>query len=203
MAISEWVKGSLAVLSMAAAFALAPLATVHAQEIYKTVDENGNVVYTDQKPSDDAVPVKLKELTVVDPVELGDVEAAAVEPVDDETAETPEFGLEIVSPDVEETIWNTAYVLSVDVSATRELPSEAELAYLIDGEVHTTSQSTSVDLEEVFRGEHQLSVELRDADGRVLDSAGPVTFFMRQHSRQHPNPGRPIQPRGGTSPVRR
>ena len=31
-------------------------------EIYKVVDEHGNVTYTDQKPSPDAVPVQLRGL---------------------------------------------------------------------------------------------------------------------------------------------
>lgn len=161
-----------------------------AQDIYKTVDEHGNTVYTDQKPSEDAVPVKLKELTVVDPVELGNeqVVSGEAEAVDGAQA-LPDFGLRIVSPANEDTIWNTAYVLSVQVATDHELPPELRLVYLVDGEARSTTQSTSVELDEVFRGEHQLSVELRTSDGRIIDTAGPVTFFMRQHSRLHPNPG--------------
>jgi len=167
-------------------------APVAAQEVYKTVDENGNVVYTDQKPSDDAVPVELKELTVVDALELGDDEAISSQPGDDENANGPPnrgLGLTIASPQPEETINNTAYVLSVQVQMDRELPQGARLAYIVDGEEQVTTRSTSAEIEQVFRGEHQLRVEARSSSGRVLDSAGPVTFFMRQHSIQHPPPG--------------
>lgn len=189
MAISNWIKGALAMLALTALVAMLPLAPLAAQDIYKTVDENGNTVYTDQKPSDDAVPVKLRELTVVDPVELGDERVIADVDDGDGDNQTTDFGLKIASPEPGETIWNTAYVLSVRVATDRELPSGARLAYLIDGEVHTTSRSTSIELDEVYRGEHQLSVELQTSDGRVLGNAGPVTFYMHQHSRQHPNPG--------------
>ncbi|MEX0914541.1 MAG: DUF4124 domain-containing protein [Wenzhouxiangellaceae bacterium] len=189
MAISNWIKGPLEMLVLTAVVAMLSLSPLSAQDIYKTVDENGNTVYTDQKPSDDAVPVKLRELTVVDPVELGDEQVIAGADDDDGDSQATDFGLQIVSPEPEETIWNTAYVLSVQVATDRDLPSGTRLAYMIDGEVYATSRSTSIELEEVYRGEHQLSVELQTPDGRVLGQAGPVTFYMHQHSRQHPNPG--------------
>ena len=193
MAISNWIKGSVAMLSLAALTMLAPMAPTLAQDIYKTVDENGNTVYTDQKPSDDAQPVKLKELTVVDPVELGDEQAVGGGAENAESGQSgnsaPDFGLRIVTPAAQESVWNTAYVLTVQVQTDRELPAGARLAYLVDGEVRSSTRARSVEIEEVYRGEHQLSVELRASDGRVLGSAGPITFFMRQHSRLHPNPG--------------
>ena len=190
MAISNWTRSSVAILSIAALLAIAPLLPVSAQDIYKTVDENGNTVYTDQKPSDDAQPVKLRELTVVDSVDLGNQQAVGGEgEASGNASGAPEFGLGIVTPGAEETVWNTAYTLTVQVQADRELPSGTRLAYLVDGEVRSTTRAQSVEIEEVYRGEHTLSVELRASDGRVLDRAGPITFFMRQHSRLHPNPG--------------
>jgi hypothetical protein len=190
MAISNWIKGFLAALSLATLAVLLPVSPVLAQDIYKTVDEDGNTVYTDQKPSDDAQPVKLKELTVVDPVELGNEQAVSGNVGESgNDAAAPDFGLRIVTPNSEESVWNTAYVLTVQVQTDRELPSGTRLAYLVDGEVRSTTRAQSVEIEEVYRGEHTLSVELRASDGRVLASAGPITFFMRQHSRLHPNPG--------------
>ena len=35
-------------------------------QVYKTVDENGNVVYTDQPPEDGSEPIKLKPLSVIE-----------------------------------------------------------------------------------------------------------------------------------------
>jgi len=190
MAISNRIKGSGAVLTMVVLTAFMLLSPAAAQNIYKTVDENGNTVFTDQKPSEDAQPITLRELTVVDPVDLGNEQA--VNGTGDESedgASAPDFGIRIVTPSADETIWNTAYVLTVQVQTERELPAGARLAYLVDGEVRSTTRAQSVEIEEVYRGEHTLSVELRASDGRVLGSAGPVTFFMRQHSRLHPNPG--------------
>lgn len=190
MAFLKRIKGFAGVIWIALSIALTALAPVAAQDIYKTVDANGNTVFTDQKPSDDAQPVKLKELTIVDPVEIGNEQA--VSGGDEQSGSrdpAPDFDLGIVTPAAEESIWNTGYVLTVQVQTGRELPDGARLAYLVDGEVRLTTRAQSVEIEEVYRGEHQLGVELRASDGRVLGSAGPITFFMRQHSRLHPNPG--------------
>ncbi len=177
----HWIIGA----GLAAAVSVTAL-SASAQDIYKTVDEDGNVVYTDQKPSEDAQPVRLPELTVVDPIELGDTAAAQPDGQTVTAATGP--ALQIVSPTAEENIWNTAYVLPISVAVDGRLPSGARLVYLIDGEERATTRSQSIELEEVYRGEHQLTVEMRNDADDVLSQAGPVTFYMRQHSRLHPNP---------------
>jgi len=190
MAIPNLIKRSVAVMLLVALAALMTFAPAVAQDIYKTVDADGNTVYTDQKPSDDAQPVELKELTVVDPIELGDEQAVSGDGDDSGSdGSAADFGLRIVTPSAQESVWNTAYVLTVQVQTERELPAGARLAYIVDGEVRSTTRAQSVEIDEVYRGEHQLTVEVRTSDGRVLGSAGPMTFFMRQHSRLHPNPG--------------
>lgn len=163
-----------------AAFALClvtmPLA---AQNIYKTVDENGNTVFTDQRPSEDAEPMQLRELTVVEAAEIGDPQAATGNASPPADVSIP---VRILSPSAEETVWNTAYRLDVSVELGAPLPAGARLAFLIDGTQRALTREQSVSIEEVWRGEHQLQVELRADDGRVLGSSEPVTFFMRQAS---------------------
>jgi hypothetical protein len=150
-----------------------------AQNIYKTVDENGNTVFTDQRPSEDAEPLQLRELTVVEPVEIGDPQALTQNATPPPDVSIP---VRIISPSVEETIWNTAFRLDVSVEVGAPLPSGARLAYLIDGTQRALTREQSVSIEEVWRGEHQLQVELRAEDGRVLGSSAPVRFFMQQAS---------------------
>lgn len=162
----------------------APLAV--AQQIYKTVDEDGNVVYTDQKPSEDAEPIPLPELTVVDPVEIGDPSAAraagdSIDPV------RLEFTIESPMPD--EVIVNTGYRLDVRLALDIELPSGVEVVYRIDGREWATSRSLTATLEEIERGPHTLTAELRSGDGRVLATTETISFFMRQQSALFRRPG--------------
>ena len=173
----------LALLTALLAALILP-ATALGQQIYKTVDENGNVVYTDQKPSDDAEPIPLPELTVVDPVELGDPSAAG-----DDEPESRTIEMSITSPLADEIIVNTGYRLDVQVDIDAELPRGVQIVYRVDGEERLTSRERSVTIEEVFRGPHTVSAELRAADGRVIARTEPVSFFMRQQSALYNRPG--------------
>ncbi|MDT8438500.1 MAG: DUF4124 domain-containing protein [Wenzhouxiangellaceae bacterium] len=156
--------------------------------IYKTVDENGNVVYTDQRPDDNSEPMKLPELSVVSPVDIGDSNAVQNPEQAAPAAQAVAVPtLRLLSPSHEQTFQNTGGVLPVSIAVDGELPPGSQLAYLVDGEVRQTGTSTRVSLEEVFRGEHQVQVQLRAANGRVLAGTEPVTVFMHQTSIRHPN----------------
>ena len=159
-----------------------------AQQIYKTVDEDGNVVYTDQKPSEDAEPIPLPELTVVDPVELGDPAVAGGQSSNQES-EMAQIDFSITAPMADEVIINTAYRLDVRVDLEVDLPRSAQIVYLVDGEEKLTSREMSVTLEGIERGPHQVSAEVRDSNGRVLAATEPVSFFMRQQSALYRRPG--------------
>ncbi|MFN2334290.1 MAG: DUF4124 domain-containing protein, partial [Wenzhouxiangellaceae bacterium] len=153
---------------------------VVAQDIYKTVDEHGNVVYTDRKPSDDAEPLKLPELTIVDPIDLGNSDAvSADEQAESEADNAAATGpnVRIVSPQADETIWNTGYTLSVEIAFDGSVPANAEVVYMIDGEIKQRSRQATASLEEIYRGPHTLTVELRAASGAVIASDS-VPFFM-------------------------
>lgn len=155
------------------------------QQIYKTVDENGNVVYTDQKPSDDAEPIPLPELTVVDPVEIGDPDA--VEPSSVPDVDPVQFT--IAAPLADEVIVNTGFRLDVEIDLDAQLPPGVQIVYLVDGEEKLSSRETTVTLEGIERGPHQVSAEIRARNGQVLGSAPPVSFFMRQQSALYNRPG--------------
>jgi len=172
------------ITAVALCLAALPLA---AQNIYKTVDEHGNTVYTDQRPSEDAEPLQLRELSVV---EAQQIIAPTVQGQNTEPQPASSIPVIITSPAVEETIWNTAYQLDVSVELGAPLPSGARLAYLVDGTERALTRDQSVSIDEVWRGEHQLQVELRASDGRVLGSSEPVTFYMRQASALNPPRGR-------------
>jgi len=158
-----------------------------AQNIYKTVDENGNTVFTDQKPDDDSEPLKLRELTVVEAVEISTPPAVG-QTTTSQTATS--IQVLVTSPSAEQTIWNTAYRLDASVELGAPLPSGARLAYLVDGTERALTPDQNVSIEEVWRGEHQLQVELRARDGRVLGSSEPVRFYMRQATALNPARGR-------------
>ena len=84
-------SGLIRTLSALLALAL-PLAVAAEGEIYKVVDEDGNVTFTDQRPSDTAQPMDLPPLSVI---ESGvDVPEPAAEAEAGEAAAVREPGLD-------------------------------------------------------------------------------------------------------------
>jgi len=163
--------------------ALAFVLPAAAQTIYKVVDEDGNVTYTDQKPSDDAEPMDLPELNVLE----GNSEPPPVI-AESSTEEREPLQLRIVSPENEENIRGTANRLSVNLESNIEIPPTALIVFYIDDEAQDPVQSLSATFEEIPRGTHTLRAELQTPSGRVLAETETITVYMRQASRQHPPP---------------
>lgn len=170
-----------------------------AAEIYKTVDENGNPVYTDRAPSPDAKPITLRELSVVEtPTYTGRTSAADADDDDggdtlnDLRARYRDFRL--VSPAPEQNYWGTANTAQIAWDTAAPLGSDLGVVFFIDGQPITEpTRNAAVTTERLDRGEHRASADLVNSEGTVVASAGPVTFFIMQQSRQAPRP----QPRAG------
>lgn len=168
---------ALALTSMAFA---APAMT---DEIYRWVDGSGQVHYSDV-PRDGAEQIEINPAqTFSSPATARSPSSTATEqPAATSAAAYDTF--EIVSPTQEESIWNTGGVITVSVSPSPALKLGHSLRIYYDGKpIEANSpRATSVQLSEVHRGEHQISAEILDVTGRVLQQAAPVTFFYRQSS---------------------
>jgi len=151
------------------------------QPIYKVVDEDGNVTFTDQRPSDDAAPMELPELNVLDsrgaPPDL---------PSDTEETEIEPLRLSFSSPEDEENIFGTGNSLSVTLESNIDIPPTALVVLYLDGQAQPPIQSLSYTFDFIARGEHTLRAELQTGSGRVLAETESITFFMRQASRLNP-----------------
>lgn len=160
-------------------------ASASSANIYKVVDENGNVTYTDQKPSPGAQPVDLPPLSVVETTKP-DV-PAVTSPGAEEKAATPrdlrkQFSdFRIIQPQNEETFWGTANTVVVSWGSSQPVPEDMKVVLYVDGEARDVPGSGSVSLT-LDRGEHQVYAELRDARNRRVVTTDTVTFFVKQHS---------------------
>ena len=155
---------------------------VVAQEAYRWVDEDGVVHYSD-RPREGAEAIVLPTPNVATTRRVP--RAAAPQGEDDEAAEEPQAAgytnIEIVSPGAEETLWNIEGVLSVSVALQPALqPGHLVRAYF-DGEMRPVS-GTSFQLQEVWRGVHNIQVEVVDATGKVMIRSQPSRFYVQQNT---------------------
>lgn len=156
-------------------------------EVYRYVDENGTVVFTDQRPSQDAQPMNLPELTVME-----SPKPAPASPGDGSSDEGEQQGpvypsLTMISPKREETFQGSGNTLPVRLVAREALRPDDQVVVFLDGQEQGRFESLSVDLQQVPRGTHEVRVKVHDAADRVVGDTGPVTFHMKQHSQQHRN----------------
>lgn len=165
------------------------------QKIYKHVDTEGNVSYSDEPMSEDAVAMDLPPLSVVEtrrPEVAPRSEAGAPTDADSEAETNPYTDVRIVQPSPEENLHGTGNQVGVGVRVIPALQQGHSLRYLLDGAVVAETSSQRVRLTEVFRGQHSVAAQIVDAQGKVVTSTSPVVFYMMQPSILNPNS--PIAP---------
>ena len=160
-------------------FCLFAAAAATAQEAYRWVDEDGVVHYSD-RPREGAEVVQLPQPNVAS---LRRAPRASDESAgDEEQADEPDAGyrsIDIVSPKAEETLWNIEGVLNVSVALQPGLQPGHQVRAYFDGQMQPVS-GTSFQLQEVWRGVHNIQVEVVDATGRVMIRSKPNRFYVQQ-----------------------
>ena len=166
---------------------LAPSTFAADGQIWKVVDENGNVTYTDKRPADGAEPMDLPELSVIEtdvqvpatPTE--DAEADGDKPLTTRELRRKYRDFRITAPAQEETFWGTANTVVVSWGASEEISEELSVVLEVDGAPRPVESNSSVALV-LERGEHTVRAILQDARGRQIIASETVTFFVKQNS---------------------
>jgi hypothetical protein len=183
------------------AFSLVAVASPSMAQVYKTVDEDGNVSYTDQPPADGSKPIELAPISVIEaPIyEKAPVESGAEDGVEEVPLRTLRRNFRdfaIISPQPEESVWQPDGPIPIAWSAGSALLEGMQVTISIDGQRKATTTQSMVPVVGMERGEHTVTAELRDSKNRTIATAKPVTFFVRQPN-LYSNPRVNINPRGG------
>ena len=145
-------------------------------EIYKTVDEKGNVIYTDMKPrNSESEEVKLKPIT---PIEKAPAISSA--PAASNSPDTAKYysDFKIIEPLNEATVRNKQR-FSVQVFVQPKMLAGHKVRLLLDGEIVETKRGTLFTLDDVERGAHTITAELLDAKRRVIESSSNTIYVHR------------------------
>lgn len=169
-----------AVLLLAAVLTSTALA---ASEIYRTEDEDGNVTFTDQPPSDDAEPIPLGEINILQPsaergAEQRDTGASSAE--DEQPA--PDYdGVRIVFPPAGEATRRVTGEVPVRVElepADAELAAGYEVRIDVDGNEAGRAQSTEVRVGTLDPGPHDLRAAVVAPDGSTVVESETLRFYL-------------------------
>ena len=151
-------------------------------QAYRWVDENGVVHYSD-------VPQEGAELITLPQDGRRPRRAFAAAPTpaaaDAATEQAPAAfmyeSIEVVAPAPEETLWNIEGVLNVALRLQPALRSGDQVRIYFDGESRMVN-GTSFQLEEVYRGVHNIQAEIVDSTGKLIIRSLPNRFYVQQNS---------------------
>ena len=157
-------------------------ATAAAQEAYRWVDEDGVVHYSD-RPREGAEAIQLPEPNVATVRRTPRPAAESADAAEKPESEPPAgyTSIEILSPKAEETLWNIEGVLNVSVALQPGLQPGHQVRAYFDGQMQPVS-GTSFQVQEVWRGVHNIQVEVVDATGKLLIRSRPNRFYVQQNT---------------------
>lgn len=155
-----------------------PYAT--ADEAYVWTDEDGVVHYSD-RPVPGAQRIQL-----ADPNSGQSLVPQRDATQDDAAGDSAESdaafsynSLEVTTPTAEETLWNIDGVLNVSLALNPPLRPGHQVRVYLDGNPRIVS-GTSFQLQEVWRGVHNLQAEVLDETGRMQIRSQTNRFYVQQ-----------------------
>lgn len=160
-------------------------AALAANDIYKTVDDDGNTVFTD-KPEGSSITITAPEPNVVttttaaysQDINDDDYDELELEPA--EPRPLTVSSVEINSPLHQQTLINPrgSFLVGLDVGPENGMPEGFTAEVKLDGRVVSSGVGTLLAVPVPDRGTHSIEALILDADGNVQASSQPVTIHI-------------------------
>ena len=161
-------------------------ASVVMAQAYRWVDENGVVHFSD-RPVEGAESIVLpndgtRQRPQTAATSFASASSATAEQADSTPAVFRYESIEVVAPAPEETLWNIEGVLNVSMRLVPALRQGDQIRVIFDGQERLVTNSTSLTIDEVYRGVHNIQVEVIDSTGRLMARSLPKRFYVQQNS---------------------
>ncbi len=145
--------------------------------LYKGLDDEGNVVYSDQ-PFEDAEKFTPPSLTVFDAPKTETKKKATEE---EKTAEFKYTDFDIVSPTNNQTLRDeTNPTISLHLKPALNTTEGHNIWLLMNGQpVVKNSQNTSLQISRVDRGAHQLQAQVKDKQGKIIARTRAIVIHVK------------------------
>ena len=145
---------------------------IGAETIYKSVDENGNIIFTD-KPSEDAEEIKIKELETIKNPNPG-----KFKPTTKQATETEAYkSFTVTNPKAGEAVRSNIGNVNISLSIEPALQRSHTIEILMDGK--KVGSGSSVSLQNVDRGSHSITASVIDGNGKKLISTSSTFSILR------------------------
>ncbi|KMT64568.1 DUF4124 domain-containing protein [Catenovulum maritimum] len=147
-----------------------------AENVYMYRDSNGVLIFTDQPKDERAKQISVKAKISSFPKYQSKTQTKAVAT---DSNITPK--IKVLQPKSQATIRDNQGNLSIAISLSPVPEYEYNIELLLDGvRINTPTKKLIHHINNVYRGEHELKVNLLDNSGKLLASSEPVTFYMHR-----------------------
>lgn len=156
--------------------------------IYKVVDQEGNVTFTDKPPMSsqrESSTVELNQINIsAPPKERSRATSSEIS----KPERAIDYDITITSPPDSTTIPMGPGNFSLSASITPALERGDQLQLVLNGEPYGKPQnSENWRLTNILRGAHDLSVQAIDDSGKVLSQSRPVRVYVLRPSKLYRN----------------
>lgn len=158
---------------------------VSAGEIYRYVDEQGRVHYTDEPPAQYERKAEALDLDGVQTYRGARVQTEPRAPRREADQVLGYERVQLLRPSSEQTIRDASHTLTVSVQLVPPLRTKLghRLQFFLDGQpAGRPTSSTSQTLTEVYRGTHTVQAVVVDASGRQIAQTESRTVYMKPPS---------------------
>ncbi|MFT6958001.1 MAG: hypothetical protein ACJAYC_003017 [Halieaceae bacterium] len=148
-------------------------------QVYRTTDENGNAIFTDNPQHGDAEQITINPTNTTPATKVRAATTVAESRLDQETPAVADYRVKVTSPEEGSTIPMGTGSFTVIASVSPSLEDGETLQLLMNGTANGEPQNqNSWNLVNVRRGEHSITVARYDADGNVQASSEAVHVLV-------------------------
>lgn len=156
--------------------------------LYKGLDEEGNVVYSDT-PFDNAKEINPPPLTVTKPIKVKPKETVK-DPAEEANPGTSYTKFNIVSPTNNQTIRNVPNLtVNLRLKPDLDVIKGDNIWLFFDGKpLVKNSRSLSIPIGRADRGAHTVRAQLRSKTGKIIKSSNTITIHVKNSVAPVPAP---------------
>ncbi|NOQ81620.1 MAG: DUF4124 domain-containing protein [Methylophaga sp.] len=160
-------------------------ATVNAAEVYRTIDKNGNVIFSDvEEDNSEEVVIDIAPSYAAPAVPALVLEDNKTDEKKGVEVDLPKYQISISSPAQNETFQNPESITVTAVVIPELNGSRADkLLFKLDGKpIGEAQEEASITITELERGSHILVVAVVDKSGKVMKKSKSTLFHVHRAS---------------------
>ncbi|MDX1588757.1 MAG: DUF4124 domain-containing protein [Oleiphilaceae bacterium] len=159
--------------------------TASATPVYKHVDEQGNVSFSDSPQSGQSEKIEVRPsqgISLPKPQQRPSESRQSRSGNGSNAAASGYESIRITQPEDDSAFWRTSGEVAIQVSSEPALRQGHSYQLEMDGEMVKQQSGATFNLENVDRGTHEVRVHILDREGNIVESSEPSRFTVHRHS---------------------